>query len=145
MKPYPRLKVLLSYLFSASVVGFMVGVIYAIHDLYVSEPTLKEIGLRLSAAWEMALFCAWMSQIVFTLPTLLLGLVACAFKMQKTVRHYLILSFLGGFLTILNFEIVNFTPSGSILVYMVAGALTAFITGRLCLPRNGVCSAYDPY
>ncbi|MBP6115390.1 MAG: hypothetical protein KBC57_02180 [Neisseriaceae bacterium] len=144
MKPYPKFRVILAYFFSAGIAGFMVACLFGLYDLFKTVQPFHSLGEHLLSVLNFGLIAALLAQAMFAIAALLLGVIACVFKMQKSVRHYLILTLLGGLFSALTVLVVDFTPTNTLGFYALMGAATAWLTARLCLPNNGVCTTYDP-
>ncbi|XDZ52596.1 hypothetical protein AB8Q18_05925 [Neisseriaceae bacterium CLB008] len=144
MKPYPKLRVILTYFFSAGVAGFIVASLFGLYDLFKSVQPFYSLTEHLLSVLNFGLLAAFLAQAMFAVAGLLLGIIACVFKMQQSVRHYLILTMLGGLLSALTIVVIDFSPARTVGFYACLGAAVSFLSARWCLPKNGVCAQYDP-
>lgn len=144
MKPYPRLRVVLAYFFSAGMAGFVVATALGLYDLFKTIQPFYSLSEHLLSVLNFGVISALISQSVFGIAALLLGIVASVFRMQKSLRDYLILTILGAVLSALTLVIIDFNPSTVLGFYLIIGATTSLLTARIALPRNGVCASYDP-
>lgn len=145
MKPYPKLRVLLAYFFSAGVAGFVVAISMGLYDLFKTIQPFYSLREHLLSVLNFGVIAALIAQSMFAVAALLLGIIACVFRLQKSIRHYLILTILGGLFSALTFLVIDANPSVAMGFYIGIGAFTSFLTARLCLPQNGLCADYDPH
>ncbi|MBP6562779.1 MAG: hypothetical protein KA214_04805 [Neisseriaceae bacterium] len=145
MQPYPRFRVMLAYFFSAGVAGFLVAILMGLYDLFKTIQPFYALSEHLLSVLQFGLVAALIAQSIFAVAALLLGIIACVFRLQQSIRHYLTLTILGALFSALTFWVIDFSPSSTLGFYTIMGGLTALLTARLCLPRNGICSEYDPH